>query len=78
VAYSWSKDADSKTLWRLATVRFDGERRTNRILAFERDHGLVNVVVGTGRRAFELDPFGVGGDESVAAVVRMHGRNRET
>ena len=57
---------------------FDTERHANRTLVFERENGLVNVIVDA--------PQGVPGTipsiwevtNHELALVRLHGRNRET
>ena len=57
---------------------FDSERRSSRTLAFERDNGLVNVVVDEPQGIPNTIPSVWEVTSPSLAVVRMHGRNRET
>lgn len=57
---------------------FEDERRTERTLAFERDNGLANVVVDEPQGIANTIPAVWEVTNSALAVVRMHGRNRDT
>lgn len=57
---------------------FDGDRRTARTLAFERDNALVNVVVDEPQGIPNTIPAVWEVTNPTLGVVRMHGRNRET
>jgi uncharacterized protein YecE (DUF72 family) len=56
---------------------FDSDRRTGRTLTFERDNGLVNVVVDEPQGIPNTIPSVWEVTNPSLAVVRMHGRNRE-
>jgi uncharacterized protein YecE (DUF72 family) len=57
---------------------FDGEKRASRTLAFERDNGLVNVVVDEPQGIANSIPGIWEVTNPALALVRLHGRNRET
>jgi uncharacterized protein YecE (DUF72 family) len=57
---------------------FDRPRHTARTLAFERDNGLVNVVVDEPQGIANTIPAVWEVTQPALSVVRMHGRNRET
>ena len=54
---------------------FDGERHTTRTLAFERENGLVNVVVDEPQDVANTIPSVWEMTNPALAVVRLHGRN---
>ena len=57
---------------------FDSERHTERTLAFERENALVNVVVDEPQGVANTIPAAWEVTHPPLAVVRMHGRNRDT
>jgi uncharacterized protein YecE (DUF72 family) len=57
---------------------FESEKHAERTLAFERDNGLVNVVVDAPQGVAGTIPAVWEVTEPVLAVVRLHGRNRQT
>jgi len=57
---------------------FDGERRTARTLAFERDNGLVNVVVDEPHGIPNTIPSVWEVTNPELALLRLHGRNHST
>ena len=57
---------------------FGGERRTARTLGFERDNDLVNVVVDEPQGIANTIPAVWEVTNPALAVVRLHGRNRDT
>jgi uncharacterized protein YecE (DUF72 family) len=57
---------------------FDGDRHTTRTLAFERENGLVNVVVDEPQGIVNTIPAVWKVTHPALALVRMHGRNRDT
>ena len=57
---------------------FEGDKRVARTLAFERDNGLVNVVVDAPQGVGNTIPSVWEVTNPALAVVRLHGRNRET
>jgi uncharacterized protein YecE (DUF72 family) len=57
---------------------FDGERHAARTLAFERDNGLVNLVVDEPQGIANTIPAVWEITEPALAVVRLHGRNHGT
>ena len=57
---------------------FDSERHTERTLAFERENDLVNVVVDEPQGVANTIPAVWEVTHPPLAVVRMHGRNRDT
>jgi len=57
---------------------FEGDRHTARTLAFERDNGLANVVVDEPQGIANTIPAVWEVTDPALAVVRMHGRNRDT
>ena len=57
---------------------FDGERHTARTLAFERDNGLVNVVVDEPQGIANTIPAVWELTDPGLSVVRLHGRNHGT
>ena len=57
---------------------FDGDRRTARTLAFERDNDVANVVVDEPQGIPNTVPAVWEVTNPALALVRMHGRNRET
>ena len=57
---------------------FDGEKRASRTLAFERDNGLVNVVVDEPQGIANSIPSVWEVTNPALALVRLHGRNRDT
>ena len=57
---------------------FDSEKHAVRTLEFERDNGLVNVVVDAPQRVASTIPSVWQVTNPALAVVRLHGRNRDT
>ena len=57
---------------------FDSERHTNRTLQFERDNGLVNVIVDEPQGISNTIPALWEVTNPELAVVRLHGRNHAT
>jgi uncharacterized protein YecE (DUF72 family) len=57
---------------------FDSDRHTTRTLAFERENGLVNVIADEPQGIPNTIPAVWEVTNPALAVVRMHGRNRET
>jgi uncharacterized protein YecE (DUF72 family) len=57
---------------------FDTERHADRTLAFERENGLVNVVVDAPQAVPSTIPSVWEVTHPALAVVRLHGRNRDT
>ncbi len=57
---------------------FEGERHATRTLAFERDNGLANVVVDEPQGIANTIPAVWEVTDPSLAVVRLHGRNRDT
>jgi uncharacterized protein YecE (DUF72 family) len=55
-----------------------GERTRERTLAFERDHGMAHVVVDEPQGFSSSVPHVWEVTSPVLALVRLHGRNRET
>jgi uncharacterized protein YecE (DUF72 family) len=67
-------------LWRQFRNKswFDGDRHTGRTLAFERDNGLVNVVVDEPQGIANTIPAVWEVTDPALTVVRLHGRNHRT
>jgi uncharacterized protein YecE (DUF72 family) len=57
---------------------FDGDKHTARTLAFERDNGLVNVVVDEPQGIANTIPPVWEVTDPVLSIVRLHGRNHGT
>src|SRR5258705_10404848 len=57
---------------------FDGEKHTARTLAFERDNGLVNVIVDEPQGIANTIPAVWEGTDPALAVRRLHVRNYGT
>ena len=57
---------------------FEGEKRTARTLAFERENALVNVVVDEPQGIANTIPSVWEVTNPALGIVRMHGRNRDT
>jgi uncharacterized protein YecE (DUF72 family) len=57
---------------------FDTDRHTARTLAFERDNGLANVIVDAPQSVASTIPSVWEVTNPSLAIVRLHGRNRET
>ncbi len=57
---------------------FEGDRHVARTLAFERDNGLANVVVDAPQGIANTIPAVWEVTDPSLAVVRLHGRNRDT
>jgi len=57
---------------------FDGDKHTARTLAFERENGLANVVVDEPQGISNTIPAVWEMTDPALALVRLHGRNRET
>jgi len=55
-----------------------GQRTRERTLAFERDHGMAHVVVDEPQGFSSSVPHVWEVTSPVLALVRLHGRNRET
>src|SRR5690349_8801530 len=57
---------------------FDGDRHTARTLSFERDNGLVNVVIDAPQEIPNTVPSVWEVTNPALSVVRLHGRNHST